>query len=194
MALSIKIAGAAFSKIIGSLFNDPSFLTLVNCAASVVSGRPVYTFGTDSDGYANNSKYKLLADGSFSAETARTTAGGGVVVVLATTNNSTSFDVAGSFGVFGGAAAEVRVTQGVTGNIVPNRAAVTYVSGMGLRLRRVGAVMFADVSIDEWATFTNIHEFTATSSVTLYPMLVDLASVGATTTVSRLHVTGESLA
>lgn len=192
MPLSIQITGASFTKNIGPVYPSPLFADLNGAVSSAVNGRYTYTFAAPTfNNRASISDLQMLGDGNLYAKFSGSFAAF-PGIALSPRRAETKFDVLGNYGFYIDNAKALKLTQGTTGNITPNVTPTTYIAGMSLRLRRAGSDLFADVSTDDWKTFTTIHNFSVTSSVTLFPLVQPFITGGGSTSTEGVTLVGGS--
>lgn len=193
MPVSLVVSDDPFENVIAVITKPVSMVT--NVASIVKSGSDAagytYTYtNTAGTERANTANAKLAADTDGYLKAKFTGAASALQVILAISpaNNSPSWNGTGRYGALFTTAGALRLTQGTTAGIVPNQAVVSYVEGIEVRLRREGATWFADVSTDGFETFTVAHEFVATSTVEMFPLLSVVGSVTGTAAIENVRV------
>lgn len=170
MAISIRVVGAAFTKIISVILKTVRFSSIGAFTQTLVSGQYVYTGASAT--YANTSVLKLPSstDGYMRAKIQAT--GSAIVILCAkNTNAGIKFDEASTlFGIYTSVGNNYSVLQ--AGAIVtPSGATLPYASDDIMQLRRNSGNWVAEVSKDGGKTFVIVHTFASTSTVEIFPFI-----------------------
>lgn len=187
MALSLKIAGATFTKFVGVSGTPVLLNTLVSPLTRSGNEAAGYNYTTANDGSAYLSSVKLPAGNSGELITKLTSDGQGLTIIMSPVRTNAVYATAGNYGVLSYTLSVIRiVANGVTG-IVPNVADIPFVSGMLFKITRTGNAWTASVSTDEGFTWVLIHNYAILSDVDMYPCI---QSTGAgTATAANLQLT-----
>ena len=187
MALSLKIAGATFTKFVGASGTPVLLNTLVSPLTRSGNEAAGYNYTTASGGEAYLSSVKLPAGNSGELITKLTSDGQGLTIIMSPVRTDAAYGTAGNYGVLSYTLSVIRiVANGVTG-IVPNVANIPFVSGMLFKITRTGNAWTASVSTDEGVTWVLIHNYDILSDVDMYPCI---QSTGAgTATAANLQLT-----
>ena len=187
MALSLKIAGATFTKFVG-VASTPVLLNTLGLPLTRSGNEAAgYNYTTASGGSAYLSSVKLPAGNSGELITKMTSDGQGLTIIMSPVRTNAVYGTAGNYGVLPYTPSIIRiVANGVTG-IVPNVANIPFVSGMLFKITRTGNAWTASVSTDEGVTWVLIHNYAVLSDVDMYPCI---QSTGAgTATAANLQLT-----
>ncbi len=171
MALSLKIAGATFTKFVGVSGTPVLLNTLVSPLTRSGNEAAGYNYTTASDGSAYLSSVKLPAGISGELITKLTSDGQGLTIIMSPVRTNAEYGTAGNYGVLSYIPSVIRIVANGVTNIVPNVANIPFVSGMLFKITRTGNAWTASVSTDEGVTWVLIHNYAILSDVDMYPCI-----------------------
>ena len=187
MALSLKIAGATFTKFVGVSGTPVLLNTLVSPLTRSGNEAAGYNYTAASGGSAYLSSVKLPAGISGELITKLTSDGQGLTIIMSPVRTNAEYGTAGNYGVLSYIPSVIRIVANGVTNIVPNVANIPFVSGMLFKITRTGNAWTASVSTDEGDTWVLIHNYAILSDVDMYPCI---QSTGAgTATAANLQLT-----